>query len=76
MHSQLIEMVEGCMLCWILVDSEWRLGIYVIQSLELGAGIRIVCFVFLLGPCVLVRVWFTTPDAQRPSIVWHVKRVN
>ncbi len=49
-------MAEGCMLDWILVGCERLLGIQGIQSPELGAGIRIVCFVLGLGPFVHVRV--------------------
>ena len=68
LQSQIIEMVEGHMLGWIVVGSECVLGVYGIQSLELGARGLIVGFVFLLSLFELVRVWFT-PDARRANIV-------
>jgi hypothetical protein len=50
LQSQIIEMVEGRMLGWIVVGSECVPGVYGIQSLELGARGLIVGFVFQLSP--------------------------
>ncbi len=68
LQSQIIEMVEGRMLGWIVVGSERLLVVYGNQSLELGVRGLIVGFVFQLSLFELVRVWFT-PDARRANIV-------
>ncbi len=60
---QLIEMVEGHMLSWILGGSECLLVVLGQQSLELGARRIGESFVCILGLPVEFRVWFT-PDAH------------